>query len=492
MSCHAEVLDQQIAGKDVRQREVSQGLAVVDHRCLGRRAVDLAQVEVEGPQPSFDIEVANDELVAVDARALGGFRHQFREHRLVELREREFDVGEFLGIDQPTGAIVAEHELVPFHDLVAARVLRESKAVADDLEHEIVGGEREADHHEPLVARRMHETVVTGRQVIRELPIALGLALAHAAEHGVELVDRLVRQDRVDEIDRALHRFEVDEEVRARETEQDADVVVRHHDFVDGDAVVVVAQRNDQRRLARGPENLSDQVGPARLVEHRRQEVEPQHLVFGVAAGAGGALDFLLDPRDVPLQIRVGQREIAVREQLPDDVAQRAPVQIAAALDRMPLRIPDVEADIEELGARIGADSVEDPSADRVEEGLGERAVGYAVDACAKGLLQRRPEFTGGFGGTEQPFERADRARHRLGVELQALHEVPLGAAPVARLEALLGAARDAPEVVVVLDERLADALRGFEEQVAPRGVRHVGEARLRVVRSARWRTRCT
>ena len=63
-----------------------------------------------------------------------------------------------------------------------------------------------------------------GGKVPEEMAVAFGLALLGAAEHGVDFVDRLVRQQRVQEHDRIADRGEVGMQVAARIAEDLRDV----------------------------------------------------------------------------------------------------------------------------------------------------------------------------------------------------------------------------------------------------------------------------
>src|SRR5690606_30168552 len=132
------------------------------------------------------------------------------------------------------------------------------------------------------------------------------------------------------------------------------------------------------------------------------------------------------------------------------------------------------------LGAGIGADGLEDAPAHGVEEGLAERAVGDAADAIAADVLDLAPQQTVDRRLAELAPQRGDGPIDRLRIELEALAEVALRAAPVTRLEARAGAAGDAPEVVVVLLERFVDAACGIEQDLATGGLIHAARGQSR------------
>ena len=79
-------------------------------------------------------------------------RQQFLEELRCEERLREAQALEFLRVYQPAGAIVLEDKLVFREDLLAQDVLRIGETVADHLEHNVKGGQREAHHDQTALA----------------------------------------------------------------------------------------------------------------------------------------------------------------------------------------------------------------------------------------------------------------------------------------------------------------------------------------------------
>ena len=112
-----------------------------------------------------------------------------------------------------------------------------SEAVADHLEHQIVGGQGEHDHDQAALSRRVHETVDGLVQMPLQGEVALGLALLGAAQHRVQFVDGLARHERPQQRDRRAHHRQIDVEVRTRVTEQRTHVSARQHHRVDLHAV---------------------------------------------------------------------------------------------------------------------------------------------------------------------------------------------------------------------------------------------------------------
>ncbi|MNC87280.1 hypothetical protein D3C83_29940 [compost metagenome] len=62
----AEVLQQQVAGKDVVQGQVADGLAVVQDRRLCLVAVHLVDIQVQRPHAPLDVALVETDLVALD------------------------------------------------------------------------------------------------------------------------------------------------------------------------------------------------------------------------------------------------------------------------------------------------------------------------------------------------------------------------------------------------------------------------------------------
>src|SRR5271170_4200541 len=121
-------------------------------------------------------------MLALDPAALARLAQELVRQILHEARTRQTQALELLCIDQTPGAVVTEHELVALHDVRTTVGLRRAETVTDDLEHEVVGGEREHDHYQAAIARRVHEAVDRGVEVALQREVALALALLGAAE----------------------------------------------------------------------------------------------------------------------------------------------------------------------------------------------------------------------------------------------------------------------------------------------------------------------
>ena len=160
----------------------AQRIAVVDDRRLRRGRVGLAQKQIERPQAPLDVAVLDDQILALDAAALARIAQQLLGERRHEAGARQAQTPEFLRVDQAAGAVVTEHELIALHDVGASAGLRLAEAVANDLEDQVVRGQREHDHDQTAVARGVHEAVDGGVEMAMQGKVALRLALLGAAQ----------------------------------------------------------------------------------------------------------------------------------------------------------------------------------------------------------------------------------------------------------------------------------------------------------------------
>ena len=206
--------------------------------------------------------------------------------------------------------------------VLAQDVLLGGKLVADQLEDDVERGQREAHHHQALLAGGQHELVVRMLQVAEQLAVALGLALLGPAEHREQFAHRLARQDRLQELDDLAHVREVDVEVRAREAEQHADRALVEHDRVDDHAAVVVAQRDDERQRPAAADDAPDEIGARHLVEDFLDDLE---LLDGAPFDAAfeRRLQLVGDSLHAQLEVAVRRAEAEVRQQFLDQQLQR-------------------------------------------------------------------------------------------------------------------------------------------------------------------------
>jgi len=224
----------------------------------------------------------HDQVIAFDAAAQAGVAQQFLGQCRHEARARQPQTLEFLGIDQPPGAVVAEHELVALDDLLAGGGLRRAEVIADHLEDEVVRGQREDDHDQAALAGRVHEAVDGFFQVTLQREVAFGLALLGAPQHGIQLIDRLARHEGAQQRDGRADHGQIDVKIGTRVAEQRADFGARQHHGIDLDLQLAVGERQHQRRDAAIADQPADHEGVHAAVEHGLDQFHG----FGCAAMA--------------------------------------------------------------------------------------------------------------------------------------------------------------------------------------------------------------
>ncbi len=189
-------------------------------------------MEVERRDPALDVGVVHDHLVGPHVHGPVGVAQELLEQLRLEARAVELEVLEVLGLDQPAGAVVAEHQPVAVPDAARRGRLDGREPVPDHLEDEVGAGHGEHHHHHPGRARRELEPLLRVAQAVQEVAVELRLAVLVVAQGDVELGDRLARHQQLQRAGEPVRRVEVDVEVRAREAEEDADVVLVRQDRV--------------------------------------------------------------------------------------------------------------------------------------------------------------------------------------------------------------------------------------------------------------------
>ena len=208
--------------------------------------------------------MADQHFLAIEHDRLGAFAEQFLEHALLELAARKAQVAEFLGIDEAADAVVTEHQAVFFLDLAPGDVLRVGEPVADHLEHQRIGLGREHRHDHAALAIGAHQAFLGVRlEMAEQVAITFGLALLGATENGVELLDRLVRQQAAEEHDDVGDGGQVDMKIAARIAEQQRDLVDFGDHGIGAHPVLGTDQGDDQRRDPAAGDGAADQVGAA-------------------------------------------------------------------------------------------------------------------------------------------------------------------------------------------------------------------------------------
>ena len=419
--------------------------------------------------------MVDHQLVVFEAHGAGRFALQLRDQLVREARGRELQALELLRVDQPSGAVVLEHQLVLLQHFFAQDVLRVRETVADDLEHHVERGQREADHHQSAVAGRVHESIAALLQVAEQLAIALGLALLGAPEHRVQLAHRFARQDGLQEHDRLADVRQVDVEVRAREAEQDADGGLVHHDRVDQHAALGVLQREDERQHPTLAGNAADEVSARHLKERRAHQLDLldlQRRARCIRILLALRAHFVGDDPHAAIEVEIRRAEAEVGEHFLEQQLERAAIAVDGGLDRRGDRAHRIQVERDELDRGVDADRAEGAARDGVEEGLVELQVRQLVDQLGKAALDAAPERALGRILAAEPLAHVrDGAIDALVVELDTLDRIALAAAPVALLEALRRAPRDGAKLGVVVGEGLNER-RGalIDECVAAAG----------------------
>ena len=387
------------------------------------------------------------QIVTVGLHGFAAAFEQLLQQGRRELPARKAQVAEQLGVDQAADAIVVEHQPVFLLDLGAGHGLGIGKAVADQLEHHRIAGQGEHRHHHAALAVGVDEGLVSvPLQMREEMPVALGLALLGATQHGVELVDRFVRQQGAQEHHRIAHGFQIGVKVAAGVAEQHRNLGAL------GD------QRDHDRREAALAVDAADQIGAALAVEHRLHKLQAAH---GRRLPVGQLLlDTLRQLARAVLRIGIGHGERIVVEHARERRGEIARHRIAATRDRMGDAIRGRDRQRHELDRRIHAAGREEAARERVEEGLVQLLVEQAGDQLGVARMDARPQrlvlrLRFKLGG--QPCAGGS---HAAVVELDALDRVRARAQPVALLEAPPRALGDRAEVAVVALKGIADGSR--------------------------------
>ena len=365
--------------------------------------------------------------------------------------------------------VVPGHQPVLRDHHLARGVLRIAELIANHLEDEVEGLEREHVHHQAGIALRMHEEIAAPAQVIGKAPEAFGLALAQASEHGVELVDGLAGKDRMQELHRADDRGRVREVVGAGVAEDVADLRFLEQHRVDADAAHGVLERHHDRELATFMDDASHEVGAGALEEVGVDEFETAESAGADVEAVRVADDFRRHEPRVPSGIPVLHAKPEVLEDPPQAGLEVVPARIAPHGERFE---PLLRRRLDELQHAVGADGAEGAAADGVEEGLHEAGVGHVLDPRPVVVAQPTPAFAPVVSGSEPAAQPKLNLQAPLVVELDPLADVLDLALPVALLEAPPRTLGEAPELPVVAFEPLVDEPRAARDVELPVGHR--------------------
>ena len=298
----------------------------------------------------------------------------------------------------------------------------------------------------------MHELLVRiALQVAEEMPIALGLALLGATEHGIELVDRLGRQQGAQEHDRVADRGQIRMEIAARIAEHLSDVFVLGQHRIGADAAGLVHQRDHERRDAFRTEHTADEIGAPLAIEHGLQQFDRAHRV--AAPAFQPARHRLGDAHGAKPRVRIGRRERIVVKNGLADPRQVAPDGVAVARNRMCNAVSRLDVERNELDRGVDAAGLEETPRLRVVPGLVELLIEQVRDRLGVADVDRTPERAVVQRRAEMVLELGRHALRARVIELDTLDRVLARTAPVAHLETPLRALRDLAEACVIVRE---------------------------------------
>ena len=301
------------------------------------------------------------------------------------------------------------------------------------------------------------------------MAVAFGLALLGPAQHGVELVDGLVRQQRAQEHDGVADGGQVGMEIAVGEPEQPADLASVGDQRIGADAVVAavidICQRDDARQPSRSAECAANQVGTAIAVEDHLQQLDGDQRL--VASLCQIALQAVCQPRGV------GGNELGIAAKL--RIAQkpfhgphgRFSARINLACDRVGDLLGGFDIERDELHPGIDAAGLEQAAGERVEESLVELRIQLVGDGVGIRRMDVQPQRARQQTLGKQCFEATYGLADALIVKGDSGARVAPVSVPFAAFEASSGAARDVGEPGVVVVEGVDDERRGALDQLA-------------------------
>ena len=220
-----------------------------------------------------------------------------------------------------------EHQLIFLDHVFSANRLRVGEAVANDLEHDIVGRQCKNHHYHAFVAPRLHEAVAGLPEVLKKRTIPLSLALLGAAEHGIELCDWLFRHHGIQERHRGAHNCQVCMKVGTRKSKQHADIVLGENDGVGDDTFVCVFQCDDKRANPIVSITASYDIGARRTIKNGSKNLNLPDAVEAVVRRAV-SVDFSTDKANGLINVSVRCGECVINKQLVKKKLCLAPISI--------------------------------------------------------------------------------------------------------------------------------------------------------------------
>ncbi|MNN17737.1 hypothetical protein D3C81_1309310 [compost metagenome] len=307
MAGNAKVLQQHVAGKNVRRRQLLDGQAVILQRLQHLAFAGMLQVQVQWRHAPLGPAVTDQYRVTLQYYRRRRHLQQFGQALRRELALWEAKIGKLLGIGQAPHAVDAFHQPVLVDHRRAVDGFRWREAVLDDLEHGVEARQGEHAHDHAAYPGRHDEAVVAAGQVVDQRPVELRLAVLVETDGGVQLGNMLARQDTLEEVDELCRHRHIDHEIGAGEGKDD-----RHLGLVRDQAIgldtmpFAVQQRYHQRPLLIAVVQPADQVGTLVAVQHRRKQLHRQRRVFANPIRQALA-QLLFKARHVAFKVAIGE-----------------------------------------------------------------------------------------------------------------------------------------------------------------------------------------
>ena len=89
MTRYTEVLQQQITGKDIAERQIPDRLAVVANRPARCRRLCFTQVDIKRLEAALNLAEVNDQIITIQATGIGCRVHQFVKQLRCKARARK-------------------------------------------------------------------------------------------------------------------------------------------------------------------------------------------------------------------------------------------------------------------------------------------------------------------------------------------------------------------------------------------------------------------
>ena len=189
--------------------------------------------------PPFDIGQFDGHVVIIDGHRSVRRGLQFPDEARVEAAALELEMLEGLGVRQAPGPVMAEDIGVFGHDFPARGALGLGKAVANDLEDQVVRGHIEDRHDHTRFAGGDLKDIPAGVLVARQIPVELGFAVPVEPQGNIELGQAPVGQQGLQKSDQFPETFRLDMEVGVGVAEQQTEPLRGVDDAVDPDTLGV-------------------------------------------------------------------------------------------------------------------------------------------------------------------------------------------------------------------------------------------------------------